>query len=327
MILALITPLLSLLLIAYFRIADRFNIIDKPNSRSSHTIVTIRGGGVVFPFAMLLYAAFYSGVSLTLLTGILMISIVSFWDDVKNLPNKVRLLVHLLSVTALLLSVHALQSWPLWLLPIAFILIIGTLNAYNFMDGINGMTGLYSIVCLSSLLYVNTYVTNFTDSAFIIFPIIACFVFLFFNFRTKAKCFAGDVGSVSIGFWIIALLVMAVLKTGAVEYILFLAVYGVDTVLTIVHRLLLKQNIFEAHRLHFYQILSNDQKVSHLVVSSVYGVIQVMASIVILTTEYNFIITSLVVLPPLVLLYVVLKPKLMVESGSNVRKVSLSARV
>ncbi len=317
MIYTLLTFLLYILSRGYFRLADHFNIIDKPNNRSSHSAVTIRGGGIVFPFAMLLYGAFFYNVSYSLLIGMLMISFVSFWDDVKNLPNKVRLLIHLLSVTALLLSVDAFQSWPIWLIPVVYILIIGTINAYNFMDGINGMTGVYSSICLCSLLYINDFIIPFTDNAFIICPIIASIVFLFFNFRKKAKCFAGDVGSVSIGFWIIALVIMLVIKTGSLEYILFLALYGVESVLTILHRLILKQNIFKAHRLHFYQILANDQKMPHLTVATIYGVIQLLLNAFIIATDYDLLITSLVVCTPLVMIYIFVKPALMLKEAHN----------
>ncbi|MBC5773014.1 glycosyltransferase family 4 protein [Pontibacter sp. KCTC 32443] len=314
MIYALLFTLLFILLLAYFKIADHYNIIDKPNHRSSHTAITIRGGGVVYPFAILLYTIFFQDVSYVLVAGIVMISAVSFWDDVQNLPNKVRLLVHLLSVTALLLSVKAFQEWPLWLLPIVYILVIGTINAYNFMDGINGITGMYSLVILGSLLYVNYYISPFTDSAFIICPVIASLVFLFFNFRKKAKCFAGDVGSVSIGFWIIALLVMVIINTGDLKYVLFLAVYGVDAVLTIIHRLILKQNIFEAHRLHFYQILANDKKVSHLIIASAYGVLQLFINSTIITSSLTIVSFTFAILIPLALIYIIAKPKLMAKS-------------
>lgn len=100
-------------------------------------------------------------------------------------------------------------------------------------------------------------------------------------------------------------------ETGNYEYILFLAVYGVDAIFTIMHRLLLKQNIFEAHRLHFYQILANEQKVSHLVVSSLYGAVQLLAGAVVIFTDYNFLITFLIVTAPLALVYIILKPKMM----------------
>jgi UDP-N-acetylmuramyl pentapeptide phosphotransferase/UDP-N-acetylglucosamine-1-phosphate transferase len=314
MIYLLIAALLFLCMLAYFKIADRYNIIDKPNQRSSHKTITIRGGGVVFPLSMILYAIFFHQTPAALLAGMLMISLVSFWDDISSLPNKVRLLVHLLSVSGLLWAVQAFGSWPVWLIIIAYILIIGTINAYNFMDGINGITGVYSLVVLCSLWYLNTQQAAFTDSNFIICPVVACLVFLFFNFRKKAKCFAGDVGSVSIAFWIIAILIMAVIQTQELKYLLFLSVYGVDAVLTILHRLLLKQNIFEAHRLHFYQILANERKVPHLTVAVAYGVVQLLSNAVILFTDLNFISSLLLVCVPLVLIYIGIKPRLMTKT-------------
>jgi UDP-N-acetylmuramyl pentapeptide phosphotransferase/UDP-N-acetylglucosamine-1-phosphate transferase len=311
MIYAIIVVVLFALMLAYFKIADRYNIIDKPNSRSSHTVITIRGGGIIFPIALLLYFAFFYNISPLLIGGILVISIISFLDDMRELPQRVRILGHLAAVTALIFSMPGV-SWPIWSLPILYVMIIGAINAYNFMDGINGITGLYSLVILLSLWYVNTLVA-FTDQAFIIVFILACLVFLFFNFRKKAKCFAGDVGSVSIGFWIIALLMMLIIKTGDLKYILFLAVYGVDAVLTIMHRILLKQNIFNAHRLHFYQILANDQKIPHLWVSTIYGVLQMLVNLVVIYSSFNIIITAATVLLPLMLIYTLLKPQLMAK--------------
>jgi UDP-N-acetylmuramyl pentapeptide phosphotransferase/UDP-N-acetylglucosamine-1-phosphate transferase len=117
--------------------------------------------------------------------GLLAISTISFIDDIVTLSNKIRLSVHFISVVLLLYFTGAFNVMPIWVWPILFILIIGTLNAYNFMDGINGMTGLYSLVGLSSLLYINEKVISFTDENFILYPVLACIVFLFFNFRKK----------------------------------------------------------------------------------------------------------------------------------------------
>lgn len=311
MIYLIIALLLFALMIAYFKVADHFNIIDKPNERSSHSEVTIRGGGVVFPFVMILYAIFFREVAVALLGGMLLVSIVSFWDDVSSLSNRIRLLAHLLATTGLLLSVNAFHLLPVWSIPIIYILIIGVINAYNFMDGINGITGAYSLVVLGSLWFLNQYSVSFTDTGFILCAIIACLVFLFFNFRKKARCFAGDVGSVSIGFWIIILLLMVIIRTNELKYVLFLAVYGVDTICTILHRVLLKQNIFEAHRLHFYQILANERRVPHLLVAMLYAVLQLLINIVVLATDFNFALTVAIVCIPLVLLYTIVKPLLM----------------
>ena len=183
------------------------------------------------------------------------------------------------------------------------------------MDGINGITGLYSLVILGGLQYVNLYQISFTAPDVIWFPMISCVVFLYFNFRKRAKCFAGDVGSVTMAFWIIMLLLQLIIKTNNYAYILFLAVYGVDAVLTIMHRLILKQNIFEAHRLHFYQILANDQKMPHLIVSAIYGALQLLIIALIVLGGMNFYILGLIILIPLILVYLILKPKLMLNEA------------
>lgn len=179
------------------------------------------------------------------------------------------------------------------------------------MDGINGITGVYSLAILCSCLYFYRTLDVPQSPPFIIVSIIACLVFLFFNFRKKAKCFAGDVGSVSIGFIIISIILLMIVGTGDVKYIFFLTVYGVDAVLTIVHRLMLKQNIFEAHRLHFYQIMANDQKMPHLLVASIYGLLQLLINYIVIVTKYNFVTTGLTVCVPLAVVYIVLKPRLM----------------
>jgi UDP-N-acetylmuramyl pentapeptide phosphotransferase/UDP-N-acetylglucosamine-1-phosphate transferase len=313
MIYGIVAILLFAVMLVYFRIADKFNIIDKPNQRSSHTQITIRGGGIIFPVAAILSGLFFNADLHTwiLIAAILAISIVSFWDDVSSLPNRVRIAVHLLSVTALLYATQAFAILPWWVVLAAYILIIGAINAYNFMDGINGITGVYSLVILLSCLYFNWKIQQVTPTAGIICAIIACLVFLFFNFRKKAKCFAGDVGSVSIGLWIISILLLIIIATGELKYVFFLAVYGVDAILTIMHRLILKQNIFEAHRLHFYQIMANERKMPHLLVSGIYGILQLLVNSFILFTTYNFIITGLFVCIPLVLIYIIAKPKLM----------------
>lgn len=299
----------------YFRIADRYNIIDKPNERSSHSYVTIRGGGIVVPLASVLYAIFMHEVHWAIIAGILLISVISFCDDVYNLPNRVRLLIHFLSVSLLLYGAQAFQQWNLLLIIVAYIVVVGTINAYNFMDGINGITGLYSLAAFVSLWWVNQR-TPFTDDYWILFPALACIVFLFFNYRKKARCFAGDVGSVSLGLWVVGLILMAVMQTQDFSYLLLLSVYGVDTVFTIIHRLLLRQNIFEAHRLHLYQIMVNDRKMPHRLIAAIYAVVQLSTNIWVITTGYGFWIKVLCVCIPLGLLYVILKPRLMTTKTS-----------
>jgi UDP-N-acetylmuramyl pentapeptide phosphotransferase/UDP-N-acetylglucosamine-1-phosphate transferase len=267
----------------YFRIADRFNIIDKPNERSSHNYITIRGGGVIWWVAALLYLLFNLSVMAGFfLAGITLIAGVSFVDDVKGLGQKMRLLFHLLAMSCAFYLAGVFGSYPWWAIVIGYVVFIGIVNAYNFMDGINGITGLYSIAVLASLQYVNLSYGNFVPPDLIWYPMIASLVFLFFNFRKRARCFAGDVGSVAIAFWIVTLLLILIIKTENLIWIGFLMVYGVDAVMTILHRIYLKQNIMEAHRLHLYQILANEKKIPHRLVSLIYFTVQLLCSALII---------------------------------------------
>lgn len=299
--------LLSALILVYFKIADKYNIVDKPNERSSHTEITLRGGGIIIWFAALIYFLLHIKTNYLFFTGITLISFISFYDDIKSLPSRVRALVQLISVAIIFFDLALYSVFPWWGIVLAFIISVGIINAYNFMDGINGITGLYSIIVFGSFLYVNNYIIAFTDSNFLVFPIIACAIFLFFNYRKKAKCFAGDIGSISIAFWIIYLLVKLVIVTDNITWLLFLAVYGVDSICTILHRLYLKQNIFKPHRLHFYQILSNECKIDHRIVSLLYAIIQGVVSFVIImlySRDYSVnIVVALIILLPLLLIY------------------------
>ena len=267
----------------YFRIADRFNIIDKPNERSSHNYITIRGGGIIWWVAALLFLLFhFSSQGLWFFAGITLIAGVSFVDDIVGLGQRVRLLFHLLAMSCAFYLAGVYGIYPWWAIVIGYIIFIGIVNAYNFMDGINGITGLYSIAVLASLQYVNMTYGNFVHQDLIWYPLLASVVFLFFNFRKRARCFAGDVGSVAIAFWIVTLLLLLIVKTENLIWLGFLMVYGVDAVMTIVHRLYLKQNIMEAHRLHFYQILANEKRMPHRVVSVIYFTVQLLCSALII---------------------------------------------
>ena len=294
----------------YFRIADNFNIIDKPNERSSHNYITIRGGGVIYWVAALLYLVYnFSTEGLLFFAGISLIAGVSFWDDVQNLGQRVRLLFHLLAMSCAFYLAGVFGGFPWWAIVIGYIVFIGIVNAYNFMDGINGITGLYSLAVLGSLQYVNLRLGSFVNADLIWFPMIASVVFLFFNFRGRAKCFAGDVGSVAIAFWIVTLLLLLIIKTSNLIWLGFLIVYGVDAVMTILHRIYLKQNIMEAHRLHFYQILANESKMPHRLVSLIYFVLQIVCSalIVFLYPIYGWWV-FIVLLVVLIGLYIIKFP-------------------
>jgi len=297
-VLQLVIIFIALLLceILYFKIADKFNIIDRPNHRSSHNIVTIRGGGIIFILATLTFYLFY-GFNYSFFTfGVVLIGAISFLDDLVTLNNKVRLVVHLLSVL-LLVAELGFFSAPILLVIAVVVFAIGTINAYNFMDGINGMTGAYSFAVVATLYYVNKSNIPFASPALFNAILISLLVFNIFNFRKKAKCFAGDVGSVSIAFIIVFLLGRLMFETNNYAYILFLVVYGLDAVSTIFFRILRRENIFEAHRSHFYQFLTNERKIPHLLVSSGYAVCQLLINIFIISCSENIAaITSFTIL-------------------------------
>lgn len=270
--------LLLLFELLYFRIADRFDIIDKPNLRSSHKQITLRGGGIVFPVSMLLYAAFFGFGNLWFLTGLTAVCAVSFIDDIRSVPNTIRLTVQFASLLLMFRQwdILTIDSW--WIVLLALIVCTGIVNAFNFMDGINGITGGYSLIVLLSLAVVNVR-TPFIEQSLIVTAILGVLVFCLFNFRTKARCFAGDVGSIGISFILIFLLGCLIIRTGDLWYIVFLAVYGVDSTLTIVHRIMLGENLGQAHRKHAYQLMANELHMPHVGVSAIYMGMQAVISV------------------------------------------------
>lgn len=305
MIYTIIFLILFIIELLYFKVADRFNIIDKPNLRSSHSEITLRGGGIIFWFAALLYFVQNISYNYFFFTGITLVTLVSFWDDIQSLSTKIRISVHFLAISLIFYDLGVFITLPPIAIVLAYIFAIGIINAYNFMDGINGITGLYTLVVMGSLWYVNKNIQLFTDASFIIYAMLASLVFLFFNYRKRAKCFAGDVGSIAIAFWVIFLILKLILITNSIIWLLFLAVYGVDAICTILHRLYLRQNIFEAHRLHFYQILSNEYKIQHRIVSLMYAITQSIISgiVIFFYDKLETFTLFVVIIVPLILIY------------------------
>lgn len=269
------------LMLLYFKIAIRFGIIDKPNHRSSHQEPTVRGGGIIILFALLIWF-FWSGFQIPwFFFGALIIALVSFADDILTLPAAFRTAVQVLAF-ALMGWQTGLYALPLILVGVIIVIGIGTINAFNFMDGINGITGVYALVNLVTFFLIQHFVINYTNDSLILFMGIGVCVFLIFNFRKKARCFAGDVGSVLLAFIQLFFVMQLILKTGNYGWILIFLVYGVDSVVTIVYRIRNRENIFEAHRSHLYQYLSNELGISHLRVSLLYGALQVAINLILI---------------------------------------------
>ena len=314
MYLLLITAILAISEIFYFQIANYYNIIDKPNSRSSHTEITIRGGGIIFWVSACIYFIFSNYNYPYFFIGLSLITLISLLDDINTLSSRHRLPFQFIAISLVLYQLHFFEN-PLWLSILAMIVSVGIINAYNFMDGINGITSGYSTVVVFALWFLNNYKVEFIENDFLIFTILGLMVFNYFNFRTKARCFAGDVGSISIAMIILFLLLKLILQDQNLIYILFLSVYGVDSVLTIIHRLFLKENIFKAHRLHLFQVIVNNLQIPHLLMASIYMFIQgIICCIVIFNLRYSLntqlgIGFSMVIL--LAILYIIVKRKVM----------------
>ena len=283
--------ILVLLLVAeliYFKIADKFNIIDKPNERSSHSSIVLRGGGIIFSLSMVAWIVMMAVQGewqtvvgyLPFLCGLLMVAGVSFWDDVKSLPDSVRLVVQFAAMALMFWSMGIMHWNMWWIVLIALIVCVGATNVINFMDGINGITAGYALAVLLPLVLLNKDLA-FVDSSFLVVAILGVLVFCIFNFRpkAKAKCFAGDVGSISIAFIMLFAIGRLVVMTQDVTYLIFLLVYGVDGCLTICHRILLHENLGEAHRKHAYQLMANELKIGHVKVSLLYMAMQLVVSL------------------------------------------------
>lgn len=275
--------LFILLLIAelvYFRIASRFNIIDKPNERSSHASVVLRGGGIIFMIGAWVWSAFYGFQYPWFLAGLTLVAGISFVDDIHSLPDITRLLAQFTAAAMAFYQLDMLHWTMWWIVLVALIVYVGATNIINFMDGINGITAGYSLAVLAPLALVNEKM-HFVEQSLITSTMLASIVFCIFNFRPKgkAKCFAGDVGSIGIAFIMLFLLGNVIIKTGDITWLIFLLVYGVDGCLTIVHRIMLHENLGQAHRKHAFQIMANELNIGHVKVSLLYMAMQLSVSL------------------------------------------------
>ena len=276
----LITALLLAAELVYFRIADKCNIIDKPNQRSSHSSIVLRGGGIIFVLGLWIWAAFFGFHNIWFLIAVTLVAGVSFIDDIHSLPDSVRLVAQFAAMALMFYQLDMLHWNMWWIILIAMIVCVGASNIINFMDGVNGITGAYAMASLLPLFLLNKEL-GFADESLIAVVALADIVFCCFNFRPKgkAKCFAGDVGSIGVAYILLFLIGSLILATGDVTYLILLLVYGVDGCLTICHRILLHENLGEAHRKHAYQLMANELRIGHVKVASFYALLQLAVSL------------------------------------------------
>lgn len=273
--------LLFLAELIYFKIADKCNIIDRPNERSSHSTVVLRGGGIIFLIGAWMGAVIFDFQYPWFLAGLTLVAGISFADDIHSLPDSLRLVVQFVAAALVFyqLGILHLELW--WVVILALIVYVGITNVINFMDGINGITAGYALAVLAPLAIVNQR-GGFVADWLIEVTILSVVVFCIFNFRPKgkAKCFAGDVGSIGIAFILLFILGSVIFATQDITYLLFMVVYGIDACLTLVHRILLHENLGEAHRKHAYQLMANELKIGHVKVTSLYMGVQLIISLI-----------------------------------------------
>ena len=290
---SLVVPLAYLLFtIVYLHLAKKHQVYDDPSGRSSHSDSTITGFGLFVIFGLLLYnMVFPYTMKSFFIIGLLMLGTVSYMDDLFFIKHFVRLIFQIFALTLLAIELPFgfvdLEKLPLIITVV--ILGIGVLNAFNFMDGINGMLGLNSLVILLSFLYLNNYgidsngeALNFVNNAFLYTIIVGLLCFLFLNLRHKAKVFAGDTGSIALGFIIFYLMMNLIFKTGNLTYLLLFVVMGIDAGLTVIFKLLLRENIFVPHRDFLFKKLVHVGKFKHINIAMTYAAIQAVISIVVI---------------------------------------------
>lgn len=235
----------------------------------------------MFYVAFLIFSVHTHFHYLFLFIGVTLLAVVSFVDDIKGLTVRQRIPVQALSIFFTLLEIDVPYQWlAIPLLIIAGILII---NCYNFIDGINGMLGLYSASVFLFAGYLCHLEKIFTvELATLLF--ISILVFGFYNFRKRALFFSGDVGSMTMGILAFFVVLLLSITLGAPVIILLLSVCLTDTLGTILKRFFARKNIFEAHREHIYEQLTDRTSLSHLQIAGSYTSIQLLCNFIVLMT-------------------------------------------
>jgi UDP-N-acetylmuramyl pentapeptide phosphotransferase/UDP-N-acetylglucosamine-1-phosphate transferase len=290
-----VAAMLLAFLTAYIMLAKRFRIVDKPTERSSHSKQVVTGGGIVFFAAISLYFFFHNNFTLYYFAGLSLLAIVSYADDIKAISVYPRFVIQIIAATMLLSQIEIDLNMNFDMLPgfhwtysvATIVVMVGIFNLFNFMDGINGMLGVTGLVLFVSLLAINYCVPNlnFIDSDYLVYVILSLGVFLFYNLRKQARCFAGDVGAITFAFIAVYAVSILMMRSGNYGYIFLFAPYAIEAGYTIVQRIYLRHNIFKPHRIHLFQLLCNELHYSHSKISIIYGIGQLLLNAVIVTVN------------------------------------------
>ncbi len=259
------------------RLLIRFDFLDIPSSRSSHSRPTPKGGGVGLVLVFV-GVAWFAHVSILFWGPLAALACVSFINDLRSVRASRRLAVQ--GVCAGIVLVWAnfagLVDWPAWLLPLAVLFVVGTANCYNFMDGINGMAGISGLVAFGCIVWMFPEHVATSLSVAILGGIVG---FLPFNLP-RAKLFMGDVGSVFLGC--AYALFCCLLATTWADFLLltsFLFTFYADELVSVVVRVRTGTSLLLPHRLHLYQLLANERNIPHWKVSCIYGGAQLLCAL------------------------------------------------
>lgn len=290
---------LSYIGVALIRIwALRQHLLDIPNARSSHTIPTPRGGGLAI--AVILLVGFsLTGLGLELksellggyLLGGVMIAVIGGLDDIMKLSARLRLFVQLLVALVFVTFVGWFSAITLpwfgqidlgWLgIPFTLFWIVGLVNIYNFMDGIDGIAAGQAIVAGTFWLVVLLAWNVQSLVILVVLLIGACLGFLLHNLP-PARIFMGDAGSTLLGYTFAVLPILVYRQTTDAHFFVFgvlcIAPFVFDGALTIIRRALKKENVLQAHRSHLYQRLT--ALYSHGAVSLLYASLALVSGFV-----------------------------------------------
>ncbi len=260
------------------RYATNFGLFDIPGKRTSHNVITPRGGGISIIMVYLFFISLYWWIGYDdqylLILDILIcgsvISLVGFWDDHQDVPAKLRILIHFIAAIISVLYFLELPELlffstyiglPFLLVPLYTIFLVWMLNLYNFMDGIDGLASVEAITVLISASLIFYLQGNSTYPNIMLILAASVVGFLIWNWP-PAKIFMGDAGSGFIGFTV-GLIMISTSNSNDINlwsWLILLSVFIVDATFTLLQRITKGGNWYEAHRSHAYQILSRKFK-------------------------------------------------------------------
>ena len=247
--------------------------------RSSHTTFTPTCGGIIVPLALIVFSCIHAS-ALDInwwmaIGGALLLAAISLYDDIRPLDPWTRLIAQTIVMAVTFQYMCYPQAFHIYLLVI--IIGVGATNTINFIDGITGMLGFYTIVTFSSFAYALYLMSPDANAMYIqlcIIIVLAMAAFLIFNIPDKI--FAGDVGAITIGFLIVFVCVHIALDSHNASVMIFLIVAVFDAGLTTLQRLFAGENILMPHREFIYEVLTSRWRLPHIVVSLCYALLQLL---------------------------------------------------